>query len=233
MVLISPLPLWRSRTTRALVTPQYSPTPSPRAHGKPGPTCSVIAVDRVTDEGWDTLDGADGIVFGSATYMGNVSAGFQAFAERTGRRCQDGTWRDKVAAGFTNSGAKSGDKLAALFSLAVFAAQHHMHWVNLGLVAGWNTSAGSEHDLNRLGFFLGAGAQSDVDAAPDQVHPADVRTCRHLGRRVALVTRQLNVGRSASPAASFRRSIVGTNSDDRRVDVHGALRSRCRAPWRT
>jgi NAD(P)H dehydrogenase (quinone) len=108
-----------------------------------------------------------------------------------------------VAAGFTNSGAKSGDKLAALFSLAVFAAQHHMHWVNLGLVAGWNTSAGSEHDLNRLGFFLGAGAQSDVDAAPDQVHPADVRTCRHLGRRVALVTRQLNVGRSASPAASI------------------------------
>ena len=168
-----------------------------------GADVSVIAVDRITDEDWDTLDGADGIVFGSATYMGNVSAGFQAFAERTGRRCQDGTWRDKVAAGFTNSGAKSGDKLAALLSLAVFAAQHHMHWVNLGLVAGWNTSAGSEHDLNRLGFFLGAGAQSDVDTAPDQVHPSDVRTCRHLGRRVALVTRQLNVGRSASPAASI------------------------------
>ena len=168
-----------------------------------GADVSVIAVDRITDEDWDTLDGADGIVFGSATYMGNVSAGFQAFAERTGRRCQDGTWRDKVAAGFTNSGAKSGDKLAALFSLAVFAAQHHMHWVNLGLVAGWNTSAGSEHDLNRLGFFLGAGAQSDVDTGPDQVHPSDLRTCRHLGRRVALVTRQLNVGRSASPAASI------------------------------
>ena len=79
----------------------------------PGPSVSVIAVDRITDADWDTLDGADGIVFGSATYMGNVSAGFQAFAERTGRRCQDGTWRDKVAAGFTNSGAKSGDKLAA------------------------------------------------------------------------------------------------------------------------
>ena len=75
-----------------------------------------------------------------------------------------------VSAGFTNSGAKSGDKLAALFSLAVFAAQHHMHWVNLGLVAGWNTSAGSEHDPNRLGFFLGAGAESDVDTGPDQVH---------------------------------------------------------------
>ncbi len=168
-----------------------------------GAGVTVIAVDRLTDTDWDLLDGADGIVFGSATYMGNVSAGFQAFAEQTGRRCLNGAWRDKAAAGFTNSGAKSGDKLSTLVSLAVFAAQHHMHWVNLGLGAGWNSSAGSENDLNRLGFLLGAGAQTDVDANPDQVHPSDVQTCRHLGQRVALVTRQLNVGRAATAAASF------------------------------
>src|SRR6195256_628428 len=161
-----------------------------------------IAVDRMTDTDWDILDGAAGIIFGSATYMGNVSAGFQAFAEQTGRRCLNGAWRDKAAAGFTNSGAKSGDKLATLVSLAVFAAQHHMHWVNLGLGAGWNSSAGSENDLNRLGFWLGAGAQTDVDANPDQVHPSDVATCEHLGHRVAVVSRQLNIGRSASPVAS-------------------------------
>jgi NAD(P)H dehydrogenase (quinone) len=167
-----------------------------------GADVSVIAVDRMTDGDWDLLDGADGIVFGSATYMGNVSAGFQAFAEQTGRRCLNGSWRDKVAAGFTNSGAKSGDKVQTLVSLAVFAAQHHMHWVSLGLGAGWNSSTGSENDLNRLGFWLGAGAQTDVDADPDQVHPSDVQTCHHLVQRVALVTRQLNVGRAATPAAS-------------------------------
>jgi NAD(P)H dehydrogenase (quinone) len=167
-----------------------------------GADVAMIAVDRMTEADWDLLDGADAIIFGSATYMGNVSAGFQAFAEQTGRRCLNGTWRDKVAAGFTNSGAKSGDKVNTLVSLAVFAAQHHMHWVNLGLGAGWNSSTGSENDLNRLGFWLGAGAQTDVDANPDQVHPSDVRTCRHLGWRVALVTRQLNVGRAASPEAS-------------------------------
>jgi multimeric flavodoxin WrbA len=160
----------------------------------------MIAVDAITETDWDALDKADGIVFGTATYMGNVSAGFQAFAERTGRRCMDGTWRDKVAAGFTNSGAKSGDKLHALMSLAVFAAQHHMHWVSLGLTAGWNSAAGSESDLNRLGFWLGAGAQTDVDANPDQVHPADIQTCEHLGRRVASVTRQLVAGRAALPS---------------------------------
>lgn len=167
-----------------------------------GADVTMIAVDQMTDTDWDVLDGADGIVFGSATYMGNVSAGFQAFAEQTGRRCIEGTWRDKVAAGFTNSGAKAGDKLGTLMSLAVFAAQHHMHWVNLGLAAGWNSSGASENDLNRLGFWLGAGAQTDVDAGPDQVHASDVQTCRHLGARVALVTRQLNVGRSATSAVS-------------------------------
>jgi multimeric flavodoxin WrbA len=167
-----------------------------------GAHVSSIAVDQMTEEDWDILDAADGIVFGSATYMGNVSAGFQTFAEQTGRRCLNGTWRDKIAAGFTNSGAKSGDKLNTLVSLAVFAAQHHMHWVNLGLGAGWNSVTGSENDLNRLGFWLGAAAQTDVDANADQVHPSDVQTCRHLGFRVAMVTRQLNIGRSASPAAS-------------------------------
>ena len=81
----------------------------------------LMPVDTMADSDWDTLDGADGIIFGTATYMGNVSAGFQEFAEDTGRRCLNGTWRDKVAAGFTNSGAKSGDKLQSLISLAVFA----------------------------------------------------------------------------------------------------------------
>lgn len=166
-----------------------------------GADVAAVAVDTMTDAEWATLDGADAIIFGTATYMGNVSAGFQAFAEQTGRRCITGAWRDKIAAGFTNSGAKSGDKLTALISLTVFAAQHHMHWVSLGLGPGWNSSAGSEHDLNRLGFWLGAGAQTDVDAGPEDVHTSDLRTCRHLGQRVATVTAQLMAGRAASSAA--------------------------------
>lgn len=163
-----------------------------------GADVTMVAVGAMTDEAWNVLDGADAIVFGSPTYMGNVSAAFQSFAEQTGRRCIDGTWSDKVAAGFTNSGGRSGDKLNTLTSLAVFAAQHRMHWVSLGLPPGHNSSFGSEDDLNRLGFFLGAGAQTDVDAPPDGVHPSDVATCRHLGQRVAATARQLNLGRAVS-----------------------------------
>jgi multimeric flavodoxin WrbA len=167
-----------------------------------GAAVELVAVDALTEADWRGLDAADAIVFGTPTYMGNVSAAFQAFAERTGRRCQEGTWRDKLAAGFTNSGAKSGDKVATLMSLAVFAAQHHMHWVSLGLVAGWNSSMSSPDDLNRLGFFLGAGAQTDVDAGPDGVHPSDVSTCRHLGERVARAAAQFAAGRVVTSAVS-------------------------------
>ncbi|SBS79012.1 Flavodoxin/nitric oxide synthase [uncultured Mycobacterium sp.] len=166
-----------------------------------GAAVHLIAVDTVGDAEWMALDAADAIVFGCPTYMGNVSAGFQSFAERTGRRCMEGTWRDKIGAGFTNSGAKAGDKLQTLSALAVFAAQHHMHWVNLGLTAGWNTSGASEFELNRLGFWLGAGASTDVDADAAAVHKADLGTCEHLGRRVATVTGQLLAGLAAASTA--------------------------------
>nr|WP_323055695.1 flavodoxin family protein [Mycobacterium pinniadriaticum] len=162
----------------------------------PGAKVSLIAVDTVDEQDWAELDAADAIIFSCPTYMGNVSAGFQSFAERTGRRCLEGTWRDKVAAGFTNSGSKAGDKLQTLSALTVFAAQRHMHWVNLGLPPGWNTSGASEFELNRLGFWLGAGASTEVDADASAVHDADLRTCEHLGQRVATVAGQLLAGRA-------------------------------------
>jgi NAD(P)H dehydrogenase (quinone) len=173
-----------------------------------GATATVVAVDAVTEPQWDELDRADAIVFGCPTYMGNVSAGFQAFAEATSKRCVGLAWRDKVAAGFTNSGSMSGDKLNAMTSLAVLAAQHHMHWVNLGLGPGWNSSTSSDLELNRLGFWLGAGAQTATDAGPEEVHDSDVRTCEHLGGRVARVTAQLLAGRLALRAPSARARLA-------------------------
>lgn len=156
----------------------------------------VVAVAEITDADWTALDAADGIVFGSPTYMGDVSAAFRTFLEATSRRCVEGLWRDKVAAGFSNSGSMSGDKLHSLMSLAVMAAQHHMHWVNLGLVGGWNSSTGSREDSNRLGFWLGAGAQTDTDLPPNALSRADIHTCRHLGARITQVATELRAGRA-------------------------------------
>ncbi|MHB0986643.1 MAG: hypothetical protein ACYC05_13770, partial [Sulfuricella sp.] len=107
-------------------------------------------------------------------------------------------WKDKIAAGFTNSGSRSGDKLATLIQIALFAAQHGMHWVNLALPPANNSTTGSEEDLNRLGFWLGADAQSNTDQGPDVAPPvADLATARHLGRRVAEAALQFARGRMA------------------------------------
>lgn len=157
---------------------------------------------------WDDLAAAEAIVFGAPTYMGSVSAAFKAFQEATSKAIMSKgfLWKDKVAAGFTNSGCHSGDKLASLIEITLFAAQHGMHWVNLGLPPGNNASVGSDEELNRLGFWLGAGAQSNVDQGPDAAPPeADLATARHLGRRVAETTVQLVLGRAVR---EWRQAIV-------------------------
>jgi len=43
-------------------------------------------------------------------------------------------WKDKIAAGFTNSASQSGDKLSTLLQLTVFAMQMGMIWVGVILV---------------------------------------------------------------------------------------------------
>jgi multimeric flavodoxin WrbA len=157
----------------------------------PGTTVQLLPVDEPTDALLAALDGADAIVFGAPTYMGAASAGFKRFAEATSKSWADGLrWKDKVAAGFTNSQNINGNKENTLLELAVLAAQHGMHWVSLGLYPGWNTTTGSSEDLNRLGSFTGAMAQSHGDVGPDVAPPAtDLRTASALGRRVAEVTR--------------------------------------------
>jgi NAD(P)H dehydrogenase (quinone) len=149
---------------------------------------------------WADLRSADAIIFGAPTYVAGVSAAFKAFEEASSHAVmtQGFQWKDKIAAGFTNSGSRSGDKLATLVHLALFAAQHGMHWINLALPPANHSSTGSEEELNRLGFWLGAGAQSNTDQGPELAPPeADLATARHLGQRVAEATLQFIRGRAA------------------------------------
>ncbi|WP_210588084.1 flavodoxin family protein [Streptomyces sp. GESEQ-35] len=165
-----------------------------------GAEVHLIKVDEIIEEQWATLDGSDAIVFGSPTYMGTASGAFHAFAEATSQRWAEQAWTDKLAAGFTNSGSKSGDKVHTLQFFQVLAAQLGMHWINLGLLPGWSTSGGSENDINRLGFFTGAAAQTNTDQGPEAVHKADVETAEHLGRRVAETAKVFARGRAAVAA---------------------------------
>jgi multimeric flavodoxin WrbA len=147
---------------------------------------------------WAEIAQADAIVFGSPTYMGNVSGVFKTFMDASSKVWAAGGWKDKVAAAFTNSASQSGDKLATLQALAIFAAQHGMMWTPLGIPAGNNSSKGSVADLNRLGSFLGAMAQSNADEGPDKGPiPSDLATARVLGERVAKAAARWKAGEGA------------------------------------
>ena len=153
----------------------------------PGVEASLVALAD-QDIPWDALAASDALIFGAPTYNGGVSARFKKFMEDSTRPVWTSqAWSNKIAAGFTNSGAMHGDKLNSLVSMALFAAQHSMIWTGLGLFPGK-----TDQDLNRIGAWLGAMAQSD-DASPD-VTPikSDLDTAAYLGRRVAETTVRFN-----------------------------------------
>ncbi|WP_326984275.1 flavodoxin family protein [Chryseobacterium sp. MYb264] len=130
------------------------------------------------------LDESDAIIFGSPTYMGGVSSQFKAFADATVKAWGGQTWRNKLAAGFTVSGALSGDKLHTLQYFNHFAMQHGMIWISLGELPQ------QENGLNHVGSWMVAMAQAlnaDASVTPNE---DDKRTAEVLGRRVALFANQ-------------------------------------------
>lgn len=151
-----------------------------------GTTVKLIPVDQV-EQYWDYLDNeADAIIFGAPTYMGSASAQFKVFMDASSKHW--GKWNNKLAAGFTVSASQSGDKLGTLNQLAIFAAQHQMLWVSLGLMPGNNNSKGSVNDLNRLGSFLGVMSQANADQGGEDIIQSDRLTAEHLGERVGQST---------------------------------------------
>lgn len=135
----------------------------------------------VAEIDWAALAAADAIVFGAPTYMGSVPAAFKQFMDDSSGVWFARGWQDKLAAGFTNSGALSGDKQIALQQLQTFAAQHGMHWLSFPLLC---EGTGPEH-LNRLGCHAGLMTQADNEA-PELTPPAgDRRTAELFGRHVA------------------------------------------------
>lgn len=159
---------------------------------------------RVEDaeKNWARLHESDAIIFGTPTYIGSVAARFKQFIELlAGDVWLQRMWVNKIAAGFTVSAGRSGDKLNCLQQLVVFAAQMGMIWVPLRLLGGNYSSAGSENDLNRMAGYIGVMAQANIDEPADIAPPpSDIRTAEIHGEHVASVTRVFVLGRRRDAA---------------------------------
>jgi len=136
------------------------------------------------------LEQSDTIVFGSPTYFGNVSAEFKKFMEATGGVWAKQLWKDKLAAGFTNSSSTNGDKLATLMSLSIFAAQHGMLWIPLVLLPKYDAHGRQLPEHNGMASYLGLMTLSD-NSHHHFSEPGDLTTAELFGERIAQLTLQL------------------------------------------
>jgi multimeric flavodoxin WrbA len=152
-----------------------------------GADADLVAIDaegNVSEDGWATLNEADAIIMGSPTYMGSVSWQFKKFADASSKPWFSQAWKDKIFAGFTNSATMNGDKLSTLHYLFTLAMQQGGIWVGTALMPS-NSKAAQRNDINFVGSFAGAMAQSPSDSAPAEMLPGDLETARLFGQRVA------------------------------------------------
>ena len=155
-----------------------------------GADAQLLAIDadgNLPEGGWEQLKAADAIIFGSPTYMGSVSWQFKKFADASSKPWFSQDWKDKLAAGFTNSAGINGDKQGTLTTLFTLAMQHGMVWVSQGLMPS-NSKAAKRDDINYLVSYSGAIAQSPSDGGASEMSAGDLATARLFGQRVADVT---------------------------------------------
>jgi NAD(P)H dehydrogenase (quinone) len=154
------------------------------AQGSGGALLAIDAEGNLPEGGWEQLAAADAIVFGSPTYMGGVSWQFKKFADASSKPWFVKAWRNKLAAGFTNSATLNGDKLSSLLYLFTLSQQHGMLWVGTGMHPS-NAKQHTRDDLNNLGGYSGLITATPSDASVDEMVPGDLATARAFGQRIA------------------------------------------------
>jgi multimeric flavodoxin WrbA len=154
---------------------------------------ALLAIDaegNLPDGGWEQLAAASMIVFGAPTYMGAASWQFKKFADASSKPWFTQVWKDKLAAGFTNSATLNGDKLSTLNYFFTLSQQHGMLWVGTGMHPK-NAKAHTRDDINNLGGYSGLITATPSDASVDEMVPGDIATAKAFGQRLAEATAKL------------------------------------------
>ena len=154
------------------------------AEGSDGTLLAIYAEGKLPAGGWEQLAAASTIVFGSPTYMGSVSWQFKKFADASSKPWFTQLWKNKLAAGFTNSASMNGDKHSTLHYLFTLSQQHGMLWAGTGLMPS-NAKDSTRDDLNYVGSYAGLMTATPSNASPDEMVPGDIATAKAFGQRVA------------------------------------------------
>jgi NAD(P)H dehydrogenase (quinone) len=180
---------------------------------------SEVGVYRINEAGdlpsgaLEELSLADAIVYGSPTYMGGPAWQFKKFADSSAKAFFARRWKDKLAAGFTNSASINGDKYSTIQYFWTLSQQHGQVWVGTGLLPA-NKRENHPADVNWTAGFGGALAVSPSGTSPEEApRSGDLETATLLGRRVAELATYL-------PTKTFAtRPSIKTNASESGVDV--------------
>lgn len=161
-----------------------------------GATVNVVKLEGAEQDftaAIDAVSAADAVIFGSPTYMGDVSVPMRAFFVATSKIWFTQGWKDKLAAGFTVGSSFGGNKDHTLTSMWVLSQQHGMLWAGPavpGAKINRNEEAGAAH-ANRIGSALGVTAQAENASAETTPPEGDKEFGRLLGERIAKLSAKL------------------------------------------
>ena len=130
------------------------------------------------------LDACDGLIIGSPTHFGNMSASLKHFLDGTTSTWFGGTLAGKPAAAFTSTGSQHGGQEATLLTMMVPLLHHGM------LICGLPYSHPGLMETARGGTPYGASHVSG-EAGDAPLDETEASLCTALGQRVATFARQL------------------------------------------
>ena len=142
----------------------------------------------------------DGLILGSPTYLGGVSAPLKALMDATGGLWRQQRLRGKLAAGFTVSALPAGDKQSTLLSMFTFCMQHGMLWVGNPILPEQHQGVPYDEAANRLGSWSGLMAQADKASPGHAFAPGDIKTAHLFGQHFANTLLRLHAGASLERA---------------------------------
>ena len=169
------------------------------ARAVPGVLAELVRAEDLA-QAPDRLLRYDGVILGSPTYLGGVSAPLKALMDATGGLWRQQRLRGKLAAGFTVSALPAGDKQSTLLSMFTFCMQHGMLWVGNPILPEQHQGVPYDEAANRLGSWSGLMAQADKASPGHAFAPGDIKTAHLFGQHFAHTLLRLHAGASLEHA---------------------------------
>lgn len=147
-------------------------------HAKPVPDAGAPYVEL------DDLSAHDGLIIGSPTHFGNMSAALKHFIDQTSTQWISGALNGKPAAAFTSTGSLHGGQEATLLTMLIPLMHHGMiisglPYTHPGLMktTGGGTPYGASHMAGEAGDMKLSSTEEEL--------------CFLLGKRVAMLAVKL------------------------------------------